>query len=160
MHCNSLEPLSLQAVRVHIGFFVQQVPNDDPLTGNGTSLPDGAGMVEGEDAELTEEQIAKNKEAEEAFKVYLSCSVIACVDAARMQHVLQPCDITYAFTGQMDMLFDVSQSHNRQSRSLQRFVVSCLHSLKSTARLPSNMLQPIAGRHLMDVLNHYTIIAG
>ncbi len=69
MHCNSLEPLLLQAAMVYIGFFVQQVPNDDPLTGNGTSLPDGAGMLEGEDAELTEEQIAKNKEAEEAFKV-------------------------------------------------------------------------------------------
>lgn len=75
-------------------------------------------MLEGEDAELTEEQIAKNKEAEEAFKVQTSCFVIACVENASMQHALQACYITYAFTGQMIMLFDVRQSHNRQSEIL------------------------------------------
>ena len=74
MHCIYLEPLSPQAVMVYMGFFgVQQVTNDDPLSGSCTSLPDGAGTLKGEDAELTEEQIAKNKEAEEAFKVQASC---------------------------------------------------------------------------------------
>lgn len=58
-------------------------------------------MVEGEEAELTEEQIAKNKEAEEAFKVQASCFDVACVDNASMQHALQPCDTTYVFTGRM-----------------------------------------------------------
>lgn len=144
---------------VYIGFFVQQVPNDDPLTGNGTSLPDGAGMVEGEEAELTEEQIAKNKEAEEAFKVQASCFATASGNDTSVQHALQACGITYAFTGWMVMLFDVSQSHNRQSKVLERSVVSCMHALNSTARLPSNRLQPIARGRFLEFLTHCIITA-
>lgn len=47
---------------------VGQVPNDDPLLGDGTSAPDGE-IDLGEDAEETEEQSEKRKEAEESFKV-------------------------------------------------------------------------------------------
>jgi len=129
------------------------------LSGKGTSLPDVAGMLEGEDAELTQEQIAKNKEAEEAFKVQASCFAIACGDNASMQHALHACVITDAFTGQMVTMHDVSESYNRQSKFMQWSAVSCLHALESTARLPSNMPQPIAGECLMDVFTHYIITA-
>lgn len=90
------------------------------MTGNGTSLPDGASKLEGEDAELTEEQIAKNKEAEEAFKVQASCFATACVDNASMQHALQPCDTTYVFNGRMVTWCNVNESYNRQSKVMQR----------------------------------------
>ncbi len=113
--CHALQvygaPCTASSHGIH-WLFVQQVPNDDPLTGNGTSLPDGGGMLQGADAELTEEQIAKNKEAEEAFKVQASPFAVACVDNASMQHALQAYDMTYAFTGQLVMLYGVSQSHN------------------------------------------------
>lgn len=49
---------------------VGQVPDDDALLGNGTSAPDGELALDGaQDAELTQEQSEKTKEAEESFKV-------------------------------------------------------------------------------------------
>lgn len=53
---------------------ILQVPNNDPMQGNGTSLPDSGAAVDtalddGNTTERTEEQIQKSKEAEEAFKV-------------------------------------------------------------------------------------------
>ena len=45
-----------------------QVPVDDPLVGEGTSAPDGDVALD-EDADETEEQREKRKEAEESFKV-------------------------------------------------------------------------------------------
>ena len=49
---------------------VGQVPDDDALLGNGTSAPDGETALDGaQDAELTQEQSEKTKEAEESFKV-------------------------------------------------------------------------------------------
>ena len=45
-----------------------QVPVDDPLVGRGTSAPDGDIALE-EDADETQEQSEKRKEAEESFKV-------------------------------------------------------------------------------------------
>lgn len=74
------------AASFHPGiFFVLQVPNDDPMLGSGTSLPGGEAAPEGEEAELTEEQIAKNKEAEEAFKVR-GIWPIACIQHASNGH--------------------------------------------------------------------------
>lgn len=49
-----------------------QVPVDDALTGNGTSLPDGDAALD-EDASETEEQSERRKEAEESFKVQSLC---------------------------------------------------------------------------------------
>ena len=53
------------------------------MVGNGTSAPDGnmadsANLANGNDAELSEEQVAKNQEAHESFKVgqkHLMCLV-------------------------------------------------------------------------------------
>lgn len=63
---------------------LEQVPNDDPMLGNGTSAPDGDLELD-EDAELTEEQIEKRKEAEESFKVIKAClgwsSIVAKQDS-------------------------------------------------------------------------------
>ena len=47
-----------------------QVPNDDPMLGNGTSAPDGDLELD-EDAELTEKQVEQRKQAEESFKVII-----------------------------------------------------------------------------------------
>lgn len=113
-------------------------------------------MLEGEHAELTEEQIAKTKEAEEAFKVK---ATVACSDNASMQHALQACDITDTFTGQMVTLCDVNELYNVQSKVVQRSAVSCLCALAATARLTSNRPQPIAGGGLMHIDTHYIITA-
>lgn len=67
-------------------FFVLQVPNDDPMLGHGTSLPGEEAAPEGEEAELTEEQIAKNKEAEEAFKVPGIWPVVCSQHASNGHH--------------------------------------------------------------------------
>lgn len=48
---------------------VAQVPVNDALAGNGTSLPDGD-VALAEDAPETEEQSKRRKEAEESFKVH------------------------------------------------------------------------------------------
>ncbi len=76
-----------------------------------------------------------------------------------MQHALQACDIIDAFTDQMVTLCDVNESHNRQSKVMQRSAVACLRAREAAARLPSNRPQPIAGGGFMHVQTHYIIIA-
>ena len=68
-----------------------------------------------------------------------------------MQHTWQACVITDAFTGLMVALCDMIESYNRQSKVMQRSAVCCLHALQATARLPSNMLQSIAGGDVMSL---------
>ena len=53
---------------IYLNQRVGQVPVDDALAGDGTSVPDGDIALD-EDADETEEQSEKRKEAEESFKV-------------------------------------------------------------------------------------------